>query len=150
MKDYNLYYYYLEVATDASTEEIDKVYRQEEQRLKKIIETDWDLVRRGSILTGPPTEFEAHLSHIEEAHRVLTNPETRRDYHEERYPSSRFAEEKRRVLSVCSQVGEIPCWPPHYRPRRQGPTPSSYEARSGCVLIAIGFITLATGLLIFI
>ena len=150
MKDYNLYYYYLEVATDASADEIDEVFRQEEVRLKKIIERDWDLVRQGSIITGAPTKFEAHLKHIEDAHGVLMNPETRKAYHEERYPSSSFAEEHRRVLSLCARVAENGCWPPVYMPRRQGPTPSSYEAKSGCALIALGFIALASGLLVFV
>jgi hypothetical protein len=139
VKDYNLYYYYLEVATDASAEEIDAVFASESKRLKKIIEQDWEAVRKGSTFTGPPHKWEEHLSHITEAHSVLMNPETRAAYHNETYPSSPFAESIRKSLSIVQRASENGCWPPSYVPRRHGPTPTSYEEASGCVLFLVGF-----------
>ena len=143
MKDYNLYYYYLEVATDASAEEINTVFTSESKRLKKIIEQDWEAVRKGSIFTGPPHKWEEHLEHITEAHSVLTNPETRAAYHDETYPSSPFAASIRKSLSVVQRASENGCWPPSYSPSRPGPTPTSYEEASGCALLLIGFVLMA-------
>lgn len=143
MKDYNLFYYFLEVATDASEQEINEAFLTKQRQLQLRIEDDTRAQEQGSMLAGDVPKWKAHLKHITEAHAALVNPVTRQAYHEERYPSSPFAEDRRRVLSLCAKVGEIDCWPPSYLPNRSGPIPTSYDPPSGCALFFIGFMLLA-------
>jgi DnaJ-class molecular chaperone len=138
MKDYNLYYYWLEVPVDATQEEIESAY------VKKSAEYTLLVKKYGTpnTLFSDP-KWAEFLKRVEGAYEVLSNPVKRQQYHNETYPSCEHAEQRRESLTRCAEVGGISCWPPHYRPSRPGPTPTSYESRSGCALLLCAFIFLA-------
>jgi hypothetical protein len=138
MKDYNLYYYWLEVPVDATQEEIESAY------VKKSAEYTLLVKKYGTpnTLFSDP-KWAEFLKRVEGAYEVLGNPVKRQQYHNETYPSCEHAEQRRESLTRCAEVAGISCWPPHYRPSRPGPTPTSYESRSGCALLLCAFIFLA-------
>jgi len=138
VKDYNLYYFYLEIPVDATQAEIEAAFIERQAHFNFMVKNH----STPNSLLGDP-KWAVFLNRVEESYAVLSDPVKRQQYHNETYPSCEHAEQRRESLTRYAEVAGISCWPPHYRPSRPGPTPTSYESRSGCALLLCAFIFLA-------
>lgn len=138
MKDYNLYYFYLEIPVDATQAEIEAAFIKRQAHFTFMVKNH----STPDSLLGDP-KWAVFLNRVEESYAVLSDPAKRQLYHNETYPSCNHADSRRKTLTACAEVSGISCWPPSYRPSRPGPTPTSYESRSGCAMLLCAFIFLA-------
>ena len=137
MNDYNLYYYWLEIPTDATQEEIDAAYVKKRDEYALLVKK----YGTPNTLCGDP-KWAEFLQRVESAYEVLGDPAKRQQYHNQTYPSCDHADKRRSTLIRCAEFGDINCWPPRYRPSRPGPTPTSYDSRSGCAMLLCAFLFL--------